>query len=271
MAAASEPVEDISSNRRLGEAETLSGVPIPETVRAAPLTIETREDGFDGKGTLAIQYAPWASARVRHGLQRLWTQEWLPTIKSKRGEGALNAQRGEAPPDSARVWDILFGTNRVKTENGNFGAERASGADALTLGLARVSVPNPKKRGNLPRPWDVLGLTIPQNARKHIMPVDVPTTLSREEFLEKVRSNSGRGAAFLFVHGYNTRFEAGLWHGTVGYALYANGYDRPLILSGGKANRSRAAGLLPDGHLLIVPAVETIDAQGRFRYLRLQS
>ena len=349
------------------KATTVDGATVPPHIKGAPLTVTAREDGFDGKGSLGVTFAPGASGRVRLDVKRLWNDEWLPAIKSKKGERALGDQRVEPHGEAATVKEILFGTNRGGVEEGEFNKARS---DKLTFGSVRVSVPTNKKRGRVPRPWSVIGFKMPENARKHIMLVETPEVLERARFVERAKAHCVANEAFLFVHGYNTHFKAGLWRtaqlahdleiegpifhyawpsrgSLLGYdydiesvnqsrphfkdfirtiiddagitslnvvahskgnalaldvfadladevksrkaknlvlaapdvdvdvakgllaravnffgvvTLYANGYDRPLLVSGAKAMGARAGGLLSDNAPLIVDFVDSIDA-----------
>ncbi|MCW2783273.1 MAG: hypothetical protein JWR35_3722 [Marmoricola sp.] len=185
------------------------GVELPGSVRNAPFEIATGADAFNGRSGLSVRTTPWAPGAVREGLDRLMDQHLLPAVARKRGGSALG-RASEAPVADAHACRILFGTNRV-VDRGVFTTASAAGPDALTFGEARVSVPNKLRRGSVPRPWRVLGVGLPENADQHIVLLGAPTVLARGDFLRALAANTGAGAAFLFVHGFNTPFEAGFW------------------------------------------------------------
>lgn len=192
------------------EVERAVGAPIPESVRQRPLEIETQDDHFDGQATLAVRYAPWASEPVRNGVQRLLQDDWLPTIRSQQGQGAIGEPQSDRDSPEAHVCRVLFGTNRERS-GGGFSNACAEGDEALTLGQALVSVPNRRKRGSVPRPWSVLGVGSALDAAKHILLTAPPTVLSHAQFVAAIKASAGPGSALLFVHGFNTHFEGGLW------------------------------------------------------------
>lgn len=350
-------------------AETELGVPMPPTIRDAPLDVDTHGDAFGGKGGFAIRYPAWATDAARAGLRRLLEGDWIPKLQARSETRVLGARRPAEEDEVATIRQILFGTNR-RLKDGAFTAACASGVDPLTFGQVDVSVPLRRGRGTVPRPPSILGLKLPARARKHIMLTAAATLLSREAFLAAIGAHQQK-TAFLFVHGYNTPFEAGLWRTAqlavdmeiegplLHYAwpsaaapllydydsenvkasqgafkafirtllddagvtalsvvahskgnelvldafanlademrgqrralhlvlaspdvdeavaedrlhrasaffqsvtLYANPYDRPLVLSGSKAGRARIGGVMEDSHPYIAANVDTIDA-----------
>lgn len=173
----------------------------------APLVVKRGPDGFDGDTTISVEYAPWASQPVKARVRTLWTREWLPSLKALHGEGAVGARRDRVLVDDTRVCRVLFGTNRAADValEGGFGSGRAE----LSLGEALVSVPTARREGTAPRPWRILGLGPREDPRKHVVLVDNPKVLTEREFVALVGPRDR--SAFLFVHGFNTSFAAGLW------------------------------------------------------------
>jgi tetratricopeptide (TPR) repeat protein len=148
---------------------------------------------------------------------------------------------------------ILFGTNRKRQDpaNAQTAAKRISylpeRGRELELGLAVVTVPRTAARsiGEVTRPswWEKLGFkkanaddptryfTIPENG--------IMITNSAEEFANIVRwlrvtTGAFRTHAFVFVHGYNTSFDAALFRvAQLAYDLGTNGapFGIPFLFS----------------------------------------
>jgi len=105
---------------------------------------------------------------------------------------------------------VHFGTNR-EVRDGRFTTACAEGEGALQFGTAQVSVPIRRRRGDAPRPWQVLGHGPAAVRGRHMTFTAAPQVVSEEAFLTSLRAVTAPGAAFLFVHGYNTPFETGFW------------------------------------------------------------
>jgi esterase/lipase superfamily enzyme len=103
--------------------------------------------------------------------------------------------------------DILYGTDRTPgAQPGEFGDGRNG---KLTLGLARVTIPPNHTPGIVERPAEILVLRFREDAQRHLTLVDTPLVLTKAEFVQQaLRAYKG---ALLFVHGYNTDFDDGLF------------------------------------------------------------
>lgn len=300
------------------------------------------------------------------------TSPRIPRAPRGRGGFIMNAITAAEPPRQPRPnrihRHVLFGTDRAPDERarGGYGSGRSG---ELVLGEGVVSLPRGRARGKLPRPGKFLFWTLArEDPGRHVMLARPPSRLTREAFLAGVEGVPE--PAFLFIHGYNTSFEGGLFRtaqlavdleitGPVfhyswpsagnllrydyddqsaqqarrhlrdflslivteagvsklnvlahskgnellldaldfwaegergrcgqqlvlaspdvdvdfarqviprtsglfdGVTLYANGNDRPLMISSGKASAPRAGGLLADGAPLIVSGADSIDA-----------
>ena len=110
------------------------------------------------------------------------------------------------------VVSILYGTDRAErlsTEGFDYSGERAS---RLELGEARVSVPKSHVPGRLERPGDILFVVRrPEDPAKHFVLAGPPRLLSESQFAAEAKALATRGAALLYLHGYNQTFDFGLY------------------------------------------------------------
>lgn len=103
--------------------------------------------------------------------------------------------------------DILYGTDRTPgAQPGEFGDGRNG---KLTLGLARVTIPPNHTPGVVERPAKVFVFKLNEDAEKHLTLAGPPKVLTRAEFVKQA-AKAPKGA-LLFVHGYNTDFDGGLY------------------------------------------------------------
>ncbi len=131
-----------------------------------------------------------------------------------------------AAPDKNEVVDIIpvfWGTNRRETTTADssrlkFGAERS---DELKTGVARITIPTARRNpGEILRPWEVgvLSWTLysqKENPRKHFTFASMES-MSLDGFAESASRYGNRKGRFedhalVFVHGYNTDFDAALF------------------------------------------------------------
>lgn len=122
-------------------------------------------------------------------------------------------------------WDVVpvfYGTDRRSTKVGDrldYGSERAR---RLELGGALVTVPKIHEVPNVERPWvyrlpftQIILMQEKEDPARHFTLKEVKA-LSREELAKLVRDRLAaarefREHAFVFVHGFNTTFEAALY------------------------------------------------------------
>ncbi len=127
-----------------------------------------------------------------------------------------------AQPKAFDVVPVFFGTDRTVEPDPKrlqFGADRGH---KLQLGQALVTVPDAHKVPNIERPWS---LEIPyfkvkvyeekEDPKKHFTIQDI-SALTKEQLLMLVKerlasSKAFKDHAFVFVHGFNTSFDAGLY------------------------------------------------------------
>jgi esterase/lipase superfamily enzyme len=84
----------------------------------------------------------------------------------------------------------------------------------LSFGTAQVHVPEERTAGQVQRPWqiDLFGFTLyrqTENDKKHFT-IKSTSWLSQDEFINNI-SASGINEAIIFVHGFNTSFDDGLY------------------------------------------------------------
>ncbi len=116
---------------------------------------------------------------------------------------------GGGPPEEGYIVKrVLFGTNRSPTgdldANAFYGAERGN----LQVGSCYVSIPYEHEAGELESPnW--LRLEFREDPTKHVVLLAVrPETPA--DFIALLRKETGKSAkkrAFVFIHGYNTKFK----------------------------------------------------------------
>jgi esterase/lipase superfamily enzyme len=134
---------------------------------------------------------------------------------SSSGARALPARIVPGPPlIDPRVVEFLFASTREKvppspTESVSYSGERGP----LTFGAASVRIPDDHKIGRieLPSSWKLFGITLssaPREREHFVIKRVVP--LSEDAFGEYVREK-GSNTALVFVHGFNTTFEAALY------------------------------------------------------------
>ena len=136
-----------------------------------------------------------------------------------------SATRSMAPEEDKSDWDLVpvfFGTDRARADNAarlDYAGDRGR---RLELGHALVSVPKSHQVPNIERPWVVripyFDVTIYEEAedpKKHFVMQEIKA-LTRGDFLDLVRarlanSKTFKDQAFVFVHGFNTSFENGVY------------------------------------------------------------
>lgn len=149
-----------------------------------------------------------------------------------RGIGTVGKGSGSSAPAAAKpaeeknepfdVVPVYYGTDRAVEPNAKrlqYGTERAH---KLQLGRALVTVPTSHKVPNIERPWVI---EIPyfkykvyeekEDPAKHFTMQEVKA-LSKEELLTYIKerlaaSKTFRNHAFVFVHGFNTSFDAAVY------------------------------------------------------------
>lgn len=134
-------------------------------------------------------------------------------------------ERADAPAKPKDPWDLVpvfYGTDRERIEGAKRVSYNGKRARQLELGRAIVSVPKSHQVPNIERPW---ALKIPyfnvtiyeedEDPNKHFMMQEI-SKLSRADFLKLVRerlagSSTFKDQAFVFVHGFNTTFDIGVY------------------------------------------------------------
>ncbi len=109
--------------------------------------------------------------------------------------------------------EVHYGTNRaperdagVDRPNDYYGKEDGG---KLELGTLTVSFPDDHSSGQIERPR-FYRLEFREDPEKHVMIVALEPELEEAEWLGRLKA-AGRNEAFVFVHGYNTRFDAAAW------------------------------------------------------------
>ncbi|MBA4338765.1 MAG: hypothetical protein C0421_07970 [Hyphomonas sp.] len=194
--------------------ESKTGAQIPAGIRETPVIITPAGGtGFDGSARIRLTYAPGAPRAVQDAVRSKFLMSWRSAVQAEYGKAAFGTLEPETPAEvpDAHVCEILFATNRAKQAGVHpaFTSQCSADADPLSWGEARVSVPNRRAAGKIQRPWSIAGLSLPANARQHFI-LEGCELLSKTALIERLRMNE-TGTGFLFVHGYNTSFDAGLF------------------------------------------------------------
>lgn len=166
------------------------------------------------------------------------------------GSGSAPSAGAAPPAPEAKPFDIVpvfYGTDRVvepNTQRLQFSTERGH---KLQLGRAMVSVPTAHKVPNIERPW-VIELPYfkykiyeeKEDPAKHFTMQEI-AALNKEQLLAYVKerlakSTNFKDHAFVFVHGFNTSFDAAIYRtAQIAYDLKFDG--APFVYSwpsGGK-------------------------------------
>ncbi|MCH7872285.1 MAG: alpha/beta fold hydrolase [Planctomycetes bacterium] len=125
--------------------------------------------------------------------------------------------------------DLIFATDRAKTESDEPGEHFGKDRGTLRFGTCRVSIPEAHQRGNI----EDSNVFTRDKPRKHVLLLEKPATLERPSFIEmlseRVRRSPSR-EVLLVVHGYNVTFEeAALRTAQVAYDIEFKGV--PVIYS----------------------------------------
>ena len=118
-----------------------------------------------------------------------------------------------APQDGSANFDLVdiyYATHRAPTGQVTptdfYGGERG---DTLRFGVAEVSVPHDRERGEVPRP-SIWTLEFRPDPDRHMILNSITPVSDRDAFFRRVSevvSHTERKEVFVFMHGYNTSFE----------------------------------------------------------------
>jgi esterase/lipase superfamily enzyme len=104
--------------------------------------------------------------------------------------------------------EVFYATDRKPLENQRYSGE-ASESEELQFGKAVVSIPKSHKHGELERPWSIFSVSLPENARDHIV-IAGSSVLSDGDFYTQINraiDSAPDRSAFVFVHGFNVSFD----------------------------------------------------------------
>ena len=212
--ALTEALKSVLADDDWEEIERQTGAPIPEGIRETPVIITPAGGiGFGGGARIRLTYAPGAPRAVQDAVRSKFFMSWRGAVQAASGRTAFRALEPETPAEvpEAHICKILFATNRAKLAGDHlaFTSQCSTEADPLSWGAAKVSVPNRRAAGRIQRPWSIAGLSLPANARRHFILAGCEL-LSKDALVDRLRMND-TGTGFLFVHGYNTPFDGGLF------------------------------------------------------------
>ncbi|MDO9384701.1 MAG: alpha/beta hydrolase [Hyphomicrobiaceae bacterium] len=132
---------------------------------------------------------------------------------------------GTAVVDEKSDWDVVpvfFGTDRARMSDPKRIAYGSDRGRKLELGRALITVPKAHEVPNIERPWaikvpyfDVKIYEQAEDPKKHFTMKEIQS-LTRDQFLAFVKERLATSArykdhAVIFVHGYNTAFDAAIY------------------------------------------------------------
>jgi esterase/lipase superfamily enzyme/uncharacterized protein YjbI with pentapeptide repeats len=128
--------------------------------------------------------------------------------------GAEPTEHELSEPEDFQIVQVFYGTDRCRVGapgRPQFSAERA---DWLTLGTVGVTVPKAHEIGGIEQSWwsRIFGIRFGEDPNEHFTIHEI-TTADRASFMQEVqetveRARSYQRQLFVFIHGYNTSFEA---------------------------------------------------------------
>jgi esterase/lipase superfamily enzyme len=159
-----------------------------------------------------------------------------PAMEEKSASAEPGAGGAPTPPAASEQYDsvpVFYGTDRDRVDAGKRIGYGTGRAKRLELGEAWVTVPKlHHAAGQIERPWEVKvwGYTVyaeTEDPQKHFTVYSIEA-LDRAAFLAEVRkrlakSQNFKDHALVFVHGYNTSFDAALYRSA--QITYDLGFD----------------------------------------------
>ncbi len=148
-----------------------------------------------------------------------------PAADAPKPQAEVTPPAATPPPAATTPWDVVpvyFGTDRKsdgKVERPEYGSDRARKMD---LGRALVTVPKVHEIPNVERPWvyrlpftRIVIYEEKEDPNLHFTLKELKT-MSREELAGLIKDRLGasrdfKDHALLFVHGFNTTFEAAIF------------------------------------------------------------
>jgi esterase/lipase superfamily enzyme len=185
------------------------------------LAIERAAFGESHENTIATLTelrAVYESAKDADGVAEV-TGELAAAATKKRG---LSGVQGKLVVDSKRYAitkdgfakvRVVYGTNRLPTEDARPAQMYGNGNGTLQTGFLEVTIPQVHQLAELeaPKDWSAYTMQIDKTeARKRYVLLDTVTPLAHGDFVTALRrqiSGSPGKDVFIFVHGYNTSFE----------------------------------------------------------------
>ena len=196
-----------------------------ETARRAELEAEARSSAARESAQMAKKAAPPpppVAASEAPGASAPSATRGLGTVAKPEPEPQPPVAATGPTSKGYDMVPVFFGTDRAVLADPKrlqFGAERGH---KLQLGRALITVPDAHKVPNIERPW---AIEIPyfkvkvyeetEDPQKHFT-IQELSALTKEQMLAFVKERLGKSVrfkdhAFVFVHGFNTSFDASLY------------------------------------------------------------
>lgn len=131
---------------------------------------------------------------------------------ARTAAGLLPIETRAAPPPGAPNFDLVnvyYATHRATTGRAAPASFFGGNRGGMAYGVAEVSVPRDRARGEVPRP-SVWTFEFRPDPDKHMILNRITPVTDRDSFFRRVSetlSRTERKEAFVFIHGYNTSFE----------------------------------------------------------------
>jgi len=166
-----------------------------------------REPEIFGGARLPLRFAPNSAHRVFPDTATAPLPMPSPQVQQSQPPAAASPTPRRA--EENRIVRVFYGTSRARSGEQEDGVRYTSDrGETLAVGFVDVSVPSTHRRGHIERP-SIWRLELHEDVDKHVVIMDVAEVLT-SEFFETMNSDfarSGTDTTFVFIHGYNVRFE----------------------------------------------------------------
>ena len=199
----------------------------------------------------AILFSPDSEAmdHARSELSSARARAGLPAIDF---EAQKQRQRASPSRSPFNLIEVHYATHRKPTGSSSPGQFFGSATGPMRYGRAIVSVPTNREIGSLPKP-SIWSLEFRTDPARHVALTKVQPIADRQSFLKSVAGKIARSRhkdIFVFVHGYNSSFEAAVERaGQIAADLHMDGV--PIVYSW--PSQGSVSGYLSDAKTIAQP------------------
>ena len=233
-----------------------------------PAIIETfdtlstlQSEAGDARAAAASALRAYQSALIVHAADSEPMERARARLAAARAQAGLPAvdfeaqkKRQRAAPNRSRfnLVEVHYATHRKPTGSSAPGDFYGSSTGPMRYGRAVVSVPTDREIGSLPKP-SIWSLEFRTDPAKHVALTKVQPISDRQAFMRAIAGKIGRSKhkdIFVFVHGYNSSFEAAVERaGQIAADLHMDG--APIVYSW--PSQGSVAGYLLDAKAIAQP------------------